>query len=65
MLKQQEYILKKLVLATSAAEAIARDKDAPVLEVYCRNPDAMADYIKESKKLEPCIGFDKVEYTDD
>ena len=33
-MKAQEYILKKFVRATSAAEALNKDADTPVTEVF-------------------------------
>jgi hypothetical protein len=33
-MKTQDYVLKKFVRATSAAEALAKDTDTPVTEVF-------------------------------
>jgi len=35
--KTQDYVLKKFVRATSAAEALAKDTDTPVTEVFLTN----------------------------
>lgn len=52
-MKQQDYILRKVVRATSAADAIRKDRDTPVHEVYQRDYD-------ENKRLESAIGFKTV-----
>jgi len=54
MAKVQQFVLKKIVRASTAQEALALDATSPVLEVYPRNPD------DDDKKLESCIGFQQV-----
>jgi hypothetical protein len=53
-MKPQEYIIKKIVRAASAREAISLDQTTPVHEVYPRDYD-------KSEKLESAIGFHVVE----
>lgn len=52
-MKEQDYILRKIVRATSAAEALRKDRKTPVHEVFQRDYD-------ENKRLESCIGFHTV-----
>lgn len=49
-MKQQDYILRKIVRAKSAAEALKQDRRTPVHEVFQRDYD-------ENKHLESAIGF--------
>ena len=49
-MKPQDFILKKVVRASSASEAISKDKETPVHEVYPRDYD-------KTEKLESAIGF--------
>lgn len=49
-MKSQDYILRKIVKATSAADALRQDRDTPVHEIYQREYD-------EQKRLESAIGF--------
>ncbi len=49
-MKTQDFILKKTVHATCAAEALRLDRRTPVTEVYPRDQD-------NSTRLDSCIGF--------
>jgi hypothetical protein len=49
-MKPQDFILKKIVRASTAKEAIELDSTTPVHEVYPRDYD-------KSERLESAIGF--------
>lgn len=49
-MKTQDFILKKVVRATCAADALKLDRRTPVGEVYPRDQD-------NPTRLDSCIGF--------
>lgn len=52
-MKQNRYIVRKYIMARSAAEAIKKDLKTPAMEVWIDE-----DYKKEQKdELASCIGF--------